>query len=417
MNLGPFTAPFLYLFRPKYYLRKPQPPARQSVSIPMQRRHFLTSSLTAPLSAQMLPAAWKSAPPPSYLGELTALLKAAAVPGMVVGAVRAGKPAWTAPLGGLSSASAAASAAPVTPASLFQAASLTKQLTAHAAHALRASGKLDFDRPLVSYLDDLPHPTARTVTLRHVLSHSSGFPNWRFTDRGKPAPALEPAFPPGSKFQYSGEGYFYLQRILEEVTGQGFGQLLAELVMKPAGMTASTLVWDPATLDRTALPHNRRGEPRQNWDKSARALRDYAARLGKPVEHLRYADYAAFTRDSGDPPLPNWMLPNAAASLVTSASDYARFLAWVLKTPNLDQPAVKMNDSLSWGLGWGIERVGARTFLWQWGDNGGYKNFVLAEPATGDALFVFTNGDSGARLYERVLTRATGMEHPAFFWL
>ncbi|MBK7931166.1 MAG: serine hydrolase [Bryobacterales bacterium] len=310
---------------------------------------------------------------------------------------------------------------PVTPASLFQAASLTKQLTAHAAHALRASGKLDFDRPLVSYLDDLPHPTARTVTLRHVLSHSSGFPNWRFTERGKPAPALEPAFPPGSKFQYSGEGYFYLQRILEEVTGQGFGQLLAELVMKPAGMTDSTLVWDPATLHRTALPHNRRGEPRQNWDKSARALRDYAAKLGKPVEHLRYADYAAFTRDSGNPPLPNWMLPNAASSLITSANDYARFLAWSLKTPGLDQPVIQMNDSLSWGLGWGIERIpttkGARTFLWQWGDNGGYKNFVLAEPAEGDALFVFTNGDSGARLYERVLTRATGMEHPAFFWL
>lgn len=402
----------------------------------MHRRHFLTSALTspltvtlrAPLTAQMLPAAWKSAPPQAYLGELTALLKAAAVPGMVVGAVRAGKPSWTTPLGRLSSAAAT----PVTPTSLFQAASLTKQLTAHAAHALRASGKLDFDRPLVSYLDDLPHPTARTVTLRHVLSHSSGFPNWRgfpnwsLGDRGKPAPALEPAFPPGSRFQYSGEGYFYLQRILEEVTGQGFGQLLAELIMKPAGMTDSTLVWDPATLDRTALPHNRRGEPRQNWDKSARALRDYAAKLAKPVEHLRYAGYAAFTRDSGDPPLPNWMLPNAASSLITSAADYARFLAWALKTPGLDQPAVKMNDSLSWGLGWGIERIAAptaapraaaRTFLWQWGDNGGYKNFVLAEPAEGDALFVFTNGDSGARLYERILTRATGMEHPAFFWL
>lgn len=53
-----------------------------------------------------------------------------------------------------------------------------------------------------------------------MLSHSSGFPNWRNKEDEK----LVPAFQPGSKFQYSGEGYFYLQRVLESVTGQGFAK-------------------------------------------------------------------------------------------------------------------------------------------------------------------------------------------------
>jgi len=182
-------------------------------------------------------------------------------------------------------------------------------------------------------------------------------------------------------------------------------------------MTASTLVWDPDTLARTALPHNRRGEHRKDWDKSARALRAYAARTGKPVDRLRYDDYAAATREAGDPVLPNGMLPNAAASLVTSAEDYARFLAAAIRNPEIGRQQVAINEFLGWGLGWAIERASGHTYLWQWGDNPGFKNFVLAEPATGGAIFVFTNGDSGARVYDRVLTHATGHDHPALFWL
>lgn len=375
----------------------------------MNRRRFFAQALAAP----MIVSGWKPGPPKAYLGELSGLMKAASVPGMVVGAVRAHKTAWIAPLGVCEAGTSRA----VSETTLFQAASLTKQLTAHAAHVLHAQGKLDFDKPLVEYVDDLPNTAARAVTVRHVLSHASGFPNWRFTERGKPAPDLTPAFTPGAKFQYSGEGYFYLQRILEQITGLGFGQVLEDLVMKPARMASSTVVWDPATLDRFALPYNRRGEPRSGWDKTSRGLRAYAERLGRKVEQLRYADYSAFTRESGNPILPDWMQPNGASSLVTNAADYARFLALAMKTPGLDAPQVKMNGALSWGLGWGIENAAGRTYLWQWGDNGGYKNFVLAEPATGDAMFVFTNGDSGAKLYDRVLTRATGHEHPAFFWV
>ncbi|HZO56174.1 MAG TPA: serine hydrolase domain-containing protein [Bryobacteraceae bacterium] len=371
----------------------------------MNRRVFFGQALAAP----MFISAWRSSPPKPYLGELTDMMKAASLPGMVIGAVRAHKTAWITPLGVRS----ADSPDTVTASTLFQAASLTKQVTAHAAHALRAQGKLDFDRTLVSYVDDLANDMARTVTVRQVLSHSSGFPNWRYADRGQPVPDLKPAFAPGSKFQYSGEGYFYLQRVLEEVSGLGFGQIARKFVFEPLGMSSSTLVWDPNTADRTAGAHTRGGEARTGRDKAPRSLRDWAGRSGKAVEDLKYADYSSWRRESGEAVLPDSMLPNGAASMVTSAEDYARFVAAAMKTPGLEKPEVKMNEWLGWGLGWGIEQYAGHTYLWQWGDNPGFKNFVLAEPATGDAIFVFTNGDSGAKLYDRVVTHATGHDHPA----
>lgn len=378
-------------------------------AITMLRRCFLQQSLMAPLLA----GDWKSAPPSSFQTQIATWMKWASVPGVVAGALRNRRLSWIRAYG----VQEARGSVPVTQATLFQAASLTKQLTAHAAWALHKQGKLDFDRPLVEYADDLPNPEARKVTARHVLSHSSGFPNWRFTEDRKKTVDLVPEFAPGTRYRYSGEGYFYLQRVLEQLTSQGYGRLIRNLVFEPCGMTASSVVWDPARLSQMAVPHDRRGEKRQGWDKSARALRAYAERRNQSVDDLRYEDYSAFTRESGDPVLPNWMLPNGAASLVTSAEDYARFLALALGNPELTKQQVVISDSLGWGPGWAIERAADRTYLWQWGDNGGYKNFVLAEPATGSALFVFTNGDAGARVYDRMVRDVTGHDHPALFFV
>ena len=291
-------------------------------------------------------------------------MRAAPVPGAVIGALHDYKLSWLVPLG----VRTEGSHDPITAASLFQAASLTKQVTAYAAFALRAQGKLDFNRPLVSYVDDLPNPAARAVTVRHVLSQSSGFPNWRFSEDSKALPDLVPEFTPGSRYQYSGEGFFYLQRVLEQVSGTGFGQLIHDMVFQPLGMASSTLVWDPETLARTALPHQRHGEPREGWDKTARAIRAYAARIGKPVTQLRYEEYSAATRERGDPMLPNWMAPNGAASLVTSAEDYARFLAAAIRNPEIGRQQTAINDFLGWGLGWAIERASGHTYVWQWGE-------------------------------------------------
>src|SRR4051794_17125522 len=110
----------------------------------MLRRLFLQQAL----AARFLNSDWKSAPPNTYITELTGLMKAAAVPSAVIGAIQEHKLAWIKPLG----VRAAEQTDAVNASTLFEAASLTKQVTAHAAFALRSQGKLDFDRTLVSYV-------------------------------------------------------------------------------------------------------------------------------------------------------------------------------------------------------------------------------------------------------------------------
>ncbi len=78
---------------------------------------------------------------------------------------------------------------------------------------------------------------------------------------------------------------------------------------------------------------------------------------------------------------------------------------------------VRINNELGWGLGWGIQEEDGQKYLWQWGDNGEWKNFVLVHPASASAIVVFTNGDTGMRICERVVTAATGREQPAFLWV
>ncbi len=361
------------------------------------------------LSTPLFAAIWKQGPPREFEAEILKMMEVGPVPGVAIGTLQDGKPGWTRALGVRSSETRE----PLQPDSIFQAASLSKQATAYAAFALRDRGKLDFDKPLVHYVDDL-EGAARAVTVRHVLCHSSGFPNWR-SEAGQ---KLTPAFMPGSKFQYSGEGYFYLQRILEQVTGLGFGELMNSLVFQPLKMNSTAAMWKPEWSARYALPHGRRGELRKDWDRRAKRMDELAAGKGQSVTGWKYAGYEAATREAGYPPLPDYILPNAASSMITSAPDYARFLAAAVVNPEIRKELVNIRPSLGWGLGWGIERIaGGREYLWQWGDNGGIKNFVAAEPASGNAIFVFTNGDSGARIYDRIVTRATGHDHPALLWI
>ena len=77
----------------------------------------------------------------------------------------------------------------------------------------------------------------------------------------------------------------------------------------------------------------------------------------------------------------------------------------------------RINSALSWGLGIGLEEDANRKYLWHWGDNGNWKNFLLVHPDSRSAIVIFTNGAGGMRIAERVITSASGHEHSAFVWL
>jgi len=83
----------------------------------------------------------------------------------------------------------------------------------------------------------------------------------------------------------------------------------------------------------------------------------------------------------------------------------------------MSAPAVRINSALSWSLGWGIQSEAGREYLWQWGDNGAWKNHVLVHEPSRSAMVVFTNGTTGTRLVERILREATGHDQAAFLWI
>ena len=308
---------------------------------------------------------------------------------------------------------------------VFEAASLTKQLFAYLAHRLAMEGVLDLDRPVGEYLA-LPNADdarARTITGRHLLAHAGGWRNWRF---GTTQP-LVADFEPGARWSYSGEGYFFLQRIVEARTGQPVARLLRERVFAPLGMTRTSVLWNPALDAALATPHSNRGVAGESFHvRMVRAARAALEKAGRSPDEWTTAEAEALwpTLPGVDNTLPNNLLPNVAASLFTTARDHARFVAHLLNDDTgrqvlarMTTPVVRMNEALSWGAGVGLEQEDGRTFFWQWGDNNGFKHFVLGDAAARTAWTVFTNGNGGRNVYERVLRAATGRDHAAFLWL
>jgi len=310
---------------------------------------------------------------------------------------------------------------------VFEAASLSKPVFAAIVMQLADEGAIDLTRPLADYLP-LPNPTderAKAVTATHVLSHSSGWRNWR-PNRDTP---LTADFPPGSRFSYSGEGYFFLQRVVETLTGKGLLRLSRERIFIPLGMLSSSYLWRPELGARLATGHSNRGEPIESSNaRAGKAFAELAAEMGKPLDDWATEDVekALPRMDANLPVLPVNMKPNAAASLLTTAHDYGLFVRWLMGNGPvggrsvLDRMIVQrstINVALGWGSGIGLEQTYGHRFIWHWGDNPGFKNFVAAEPATGSAMIVFTNGNAGQRVYERVIRARTGIDHPAFLWI
>lgn len=312
---------------------------------------------------------------------------------------------------------------------IFAAASLSKPVFAYLVHALVLEGALSLDRPLHEYLP-LPNPgdeRARRITARHVLGHSTGWRNWRFNA----SQTLTSDFEPGSRFGYSGEGFFYLQRVVERVTGRAFSALVRERVLRPLEMASTSFAWLPDLEGRRASGHTNRGNPAQEYGLPLRAALARMARArGTSVEELATDDTERALREAEPSlaPLGNFMSPNAAASLTTTAADYAGFLRHLVTARDgggaaagiveaMATPTTPINDEVRWGAGTGLQVNGARTTLWHWGDNPGFKNIFLADTSARRAIVVFTSGDAGRSVYERVVRSELGEDQPAFLFI
>lgn len=328
-------------------------------------RRTPTVCVLALLSLAVATPAAGQTPSLSTLGaEIPALMAEAGIPGLTIGVIAGGRVVWTGAFG----VADEATGQPVDERTVFQAASLTKQVFAYTALRLADRGVIELDTPLAEYLPypRLEHePRYRRITARQALSHSTGLPNWG-------GERLDLSFDPGTGFNYSGEGYVYLQRALEELTGEPLGTLVEREVLGPLGMEDTSIAWRPGFEGRAAARHD-------DWGRSQGVARSEEE--------------------------------NAASSLLTTAGDYARFVAHLMSGDGLaesmwaealepqiqvaSRPALETADRLYWGLGFGIQEGRGGRAIWQWGHNGGFRALLLAWPERGDGLVYFANGDAG----------------------
>lgn len=324
------------------------------------------------------------------------LLEEGVVPGLSIALIQKGNVAWHRGFG----VKNAQTAEPVTANTMFEAASLSKPVFAYAVLKLVDAGKLQLDTPLNKYLpgnyDVGEDARINQITARHVLSHTPGFPNWR-----RPNGPLTIHFTPGERFSYSGEGFVYLAKVVEHITGEKFNDFMKKNVFDPLGMPDSNFIWQESQAAQSTFRHRANGEI------------------------------------SGQNKLTQ---PNAAASLRTTAQDFGRFLSAVLNgtglkketaklmlTPQIKVSAAgtnnlfgvpeKLSPTLSWGLGWGLQTTKDGTAFWHWGDNGDSKAYVVVYEKQKLGVVVFANSANGLLIVPELVEEAIGGEQPALAWL
>ena len=286
----------------------------------------------------------------------------------------------------------------VTTETLFQAASISKPVTAMGALRLVEDGTLDLDEDVNELLtswkvpeNELTDPDdgpRRPVTLRNLLSHTagltvSGFPGYNRAETipttvgvldgaGNTAP-VRVDLPPGTKRRYSGGGYTVAQLLMSDVTGRGFAELMADLVLAPVGMAHSTF--------EQPLPE---------------ALHDQAATGYGPGGETIDGAWHVYPEQ-------------AAAGLWTTPTDLARFAIAVQRgLAGEDGPVISAEmtremataqgeDGYGLGLSLGETRFG------HGGGNRGFKCSLTAFLEGGNGAVVMTNSDAGWELGAEVM--------------
>jgi CubicO group peptidase (beta-lactamase class C family) len=350
-------------------------------------------------------------------GDIPRLMKAATVPGGSVTLIHSGDIVWSRAFGVRNRGTQE----PVTADTLFEAASLSKPLFAYASLKLCERGLLDLDTPLVEYVPDrrisITLPTANSeterieldvlqlerVTVRHVLSHTTGLPNWP----PKEGP-VKIHFVPGERFSYSGMAYSALQAVVEAVTGQTAEQYVQAEALDPLGMVNSRFVWTGQEDLPVALGHDKDGQPREKslWPEM----------IAGASLHSTPQDFARFVLTVAQPASTDGfhLSSNLVEEMLTSQVQVNDSLPWHEDWPRSE---ISLNERVGWGLGWGIQHTAEGTSFWHWGDNDGYKHFAVGSGEEGSGIVVMTNGENGQEVYRRILYESIGGEYPGLDWL
>jgi CubicO group peptidase (beta-lactamase class C family) len=366
-------------------------------------RRFL-GLLVALLSA--LPVAAQAEPTPDSVNVarraqvsqvVSAAIERHKVPGASVAIVEGYQIAWADGFG----RRAATSEDPVQATTRFQAASISKPVTALATLKLVEQGKLrlddDVNETLKSWhVPDSPLAKDRPVTLRRLLSHTAGLTVHGFAgysadsscpsllqvlDGAPPAnsKAIRLDVKPGYMFRYSGGGYCVLQQLLIDATGMAFPDFMKAQVLDPLDMNQSTY--------QQPLPKD---------------LVDHVAFGHREDNNVIAGNYHVYPE-------------MAAAGLWTTPTDLAKVVIDLAKSASQDQGKVLSQKTAAemltvqkglFGLGITVQGNGARLRFGHGGGNEGFRCQMVGIPATGQGLVIMTNSDTGAAMFAEVIKAA-----------
>ncbi len=297
-------------------------------------------------------------------------------------------------------------------------ASLSKAVFSVLAMKLVEHKVIDLDTPLESYLpkkiyeyepqtrwhddysdlrqDSLYHK----ITARMCLEHTTGFANWRFFEADK---KLRVNNIPGTKYGYSGEGFVYLQVVLEKLTGKDLEQLAQELIFQPLKMKNSSYQWLPKFEKDFAYGHMKNGE--------------------------------TYAKDTDNE-------PRSGSTLETTASDYIKFLTAVLNQEILTKasydemfsPQIRIkslthfgpnaakstnkydNINLSSGLGWHYLETPFGRGVSRAGHGNGFQHYSILFPYSGKGILIMTNSDNGESIYKELLEYTIADKYTPWEW-
>jgi CubicO group peptidase (beta-lactamase class C family) len=335
----------------------------------------------------------------AIIGELEKLIPnlmdEARVPGCAIALVRNGRLFWRRGFG----VKDGASREPVDNETVFEAASVSKTVFAYRVMKLVEIGALELDTPLTRYLSEPfleGDPRLELITARHVLSHTGGFQDWRSS-----RDPLRIHFTPGENFLYSGEGYYYLQSVVTQLTGRvdpsdcaryeadfevcatDIDPFLRRTLLVPFGMASSGYVWNDTFEQHAARPLDSTGLPLTKAKPSATDAARYASAGGL---HTTATDFAKF--------LIEILEPRPVDAFRLSRSSLREMIRPQVRLPENQ----KIDGADSWALGWAVEERPNGNVLVHSGGQAGFRSLAMASVPTKSGFIILTNGDSGGRL-------------------
>ncbi|MHC1738516.1 MAG: serine hydrolase domain-containing protein [Ignavibacteriaceae bacterium] len=286
---------------------------------------------------------------------------------------------------------------PVNDSTMFEACSMSKPVFSYIALKQIESGKLKLDEPVWIVYDDsafMGQESRKNITPRMLLSHTSGLPNWRPGDDEENG-YLPVEFTPGLKFNYSGEGMYYLQKVVEKITGTTLDEYADRTLFEEVGARYSSFVYKEEFGDNIAAGHDESGNFLQKT---------------------------------------NYRRANAGYSLYCSAHDFALFLIEITKKNRsgeyslskhtidtmlsrqvrahtrepIERPGDKRGIETFRGLGWSIDSTLSGDIYYHGGANSsGFRCYSQFNPREGSGIVIMTNSLSGADLWEEVIKKTS----------